>query len=132
MRIIIDIKNTGALTSNEIGNFIKENIQEELDLESDYYVEDENEIDNFDEWLKYLDNLNDKTGFNNNVASVALRVLQNYAVKYGSYEEASKYFNDIKKETKETVCYFPDFKYYFKCKTKKDMENVDLSIYKFE
>lgn len=93
---------------------------------------EENVINTVHDWLEYLDNLPDETGFNHHVASCLLRVSNKMAQKHNGYEYADEHFDEVKKLTKDMALYFPELRYYFPIRTKKQMEEYDFSLYKFD
>lgn len=93
---------------------------------------EENQINTVKDWLDYLDNLPDETGFNHSVASSLLRVVDNMAKEHNGYEYCDEHFDEVKKLTKDMALYLPELKHYFPIRTKKQMEKWDFSIYKFD
>ena len=92
-------------------------------------------INDYKDWIAYLTALPDKTHFNEYIVYSARRVVIDVLTKHNadfSGDSTKIYFDEIRKATKEEIWYLPDFKEYFGCKTKKEMNEVDLSIYKFD
>lgn len=94
--------------------------------------QEENKINNPSDWLDYLDNLPDKTGFNHVVASYLLRVIDKMAKEHKGYEYANEHFDEVKQLTKEMSLYLPEIKAFFPIRTKKQLDEWDFSLYKFD
>ena len=94
---------------------------------------EENKITNVNDWLDYLDNLPDESGFNHVVANCLLRVNDKIAKELGGFDKADEHFDEVKKLTKEMALYLPELKSFFpNIRTKKQMNEHDWSIYKFD
>ena len=93
---------------------------------------EENNIHDYKEWLDYLDNLPDETGFNHVVASNLLRVVSDMCKVTEGFTYPLTHFDEVKYRTKEMSLYFPEVKHYFPIHSKKEMEKYDFSLYKFD
>lgn len=93
---------------------------------------EENRINTVSDWLEYLDNLPDETDFNHVVANCLLRVTDKMAREHKSYKYADEHFDEVKKLTKEMALYLPEIKAFFPIRTKKQLEEYDFSLYKFD
>lgn len=83
-----------------------------------------------DEWIEYLDKMDDVTCFNQEIISDIYYVIVN-AYKEGKYNrgEEDKHFKEIKSEVKEIVMHFDCLRNYFNIKCKKDIQTLNLEKY---
>ena len=95
-----------------------------------YSVTKKRDIETVPDWVKYLESLNDETGFNLEVTATIRYVL---ARSYGPFHDVNRIdINYLRKQVKELLLDFDTMKAYFGIKKRKDINTIDLTKYRIE
>ena len=95
-----------------------------------YSVTKKRDIETVPDWVKYLENLNDETGFNLEVTATIRYVL---ARSYEPFADVNRIdINYLRKKVKELLLDFDTMKAYFGIKKRKDINTIDLTKYRIE
>ena len=113
-----------AIDNSKIAEYIKALEQ------AGYSVTKKRDIETVPDWVKYLESLNDETGFNLEVTATIRYVL---ARSYGPFADVNRIdINYLRKKVKELLLDFDTMKAYFGIKKRKDINTIDLTKYRLE
>ena len=113
-----------AIDNSKIAEYIKALEQ------AGYSVTKKRDIETVPDWVKYLESLNDETGFNLEVAATIRYVLARF---YGPFADVNRIdVNYLRKRVKEFLLDFDTMKAYFGIKKRKDINTIDLTKYRIE